>query len=51
MLIGVFIISLWEKGKVDWGHFVTLSIVGLVGTAIGLGIKKAVKKAESKKQN
>lgn len=49
VLISVFIIGIWKNREVDWGHFVTLSIGGLVGTAIGLGIKKVI--AESKKQN
>ena len=40
VLITVFIKSLWENREVDWGNFVTLSIGGLVGLAIGLGIKK-----------
>ncbi|MDM5249032.1 MULTISPECIES: hypothetical protein [Lysinibacillus] len=40
VLIAVFIKSLWENREVDWGNFVTLSIGGLVGLAIGLGIKK-----------
>ena len=47
MLIGVIIIGLWKNREVDWGNFVTLSIAGLVGTAIGLEIKKVI--AESKK--
>ncbi|MGE7915919.1 hypothetical protein [Lysinibacillus xylanilyticus] len=40
VLLAVFIKSLWENREVDWGNFVTLSIGGLVGIAIGLGIKK-----------
>ncbi|MEK5209798.1 hypothetical protein [Psychrobacillus sp. FSL H8-0510] len=50
VLIGVFIISLWENGEVDWGYFVTLSIGGLIGAVI-LGIIKAFKNDESKKHN
>ena len=51
VLIGVFIISFWRNEKVDWGHFITLNIGGLIGTVIVLGLKKAVKNAESKNQN
>lgn len=51
VLIAVFIISLWENGEVDWGLFVTLSIGGLIGTVIGLGIKKAIEIAGSERQN
>ncbi|SES46177.1 hypothetical protein SAMN05518872_12410 [Psychrobacillus sp. OK032] len=50
VLIGVFIISLWENGEVDWGYFVALSIGGLIGAVI-LGIMKAFKNDESKKHN
>ena len=51
MLIAVFIVSLWGNREVDWGHFVTLSIGGLIGTVIGLGIKKAIEIAGSERQN
>lgn len=50
VLIVVFIISLWEGGEVDWGHFVALSIGGLIGAVI-LGILKAFKNDESKRNN
>ena len=49
VLIGLIIIGLWKNREVDWGNFFTLSIAGLVGTTIGLGIKKVI--AENKKQN
>ena len=48
-LIGVFIISLWTNGEVDWGHFVCISLGGLIGTIIGFGIIKVVK--VTKKEN
>ncbi|MEO4054863.1 hypothetical protein [Solibacillus sp. CAU 1738] len=51
LLIGVFIVSLWKNGEVDWGNFAALSIGGLTGTIIGIGIRRAVKNDESKRHN
>ncbi|SDN96399.1 hypothetical protein SAMN05421677_10268 [Halobacillus aidingensis] len=46
VLAGIFIISLWNGGNLDWSLFINLGIGGLIGTLIGLGIKKTFKKEE-----
>ncbi|REJ10933.1 hypothetical protein DYE48_00585 [Halobacillus trueperi] len=44
---GIFLISLWDGGEVDWRLFIGLGIGGLIGTSIGIGIKKTFKKEEN----
>lgn len=46
VLAAIVIISLWNGGGIDWSLFIGLGIGGLIGTCIGLGMKKAFKKEE-----
>ncbi|WP_077622887.1 hypothetical protein [Sediminibacillus massiliensis] len=47
-VIGVFIvlisISIWQGEEFQWGHMVTLTIAGLIGSFIGSGLRKFSKK-------
>ncbi|MGR9050697.1 hypothetical protein ACQ4XT_18840 [Halobacillus faecis] len=43
VLAGIFIISLWNGGEIDWSLLIGLGIGGLIGTSIGMGIKKNFK--------
>lgn len=47
VLAGIFLISLWNGEGIDWSLVVGLCIGGLIGTTIGIGVKKTLKKEEN----
>ncbi|SDJ99740.1 hypothetical protein [Sediminibacillus albus] len=41
VIAAMFAMSLWKNEHMDWGHIVTMSVAGLIGGLIGLGIRRA----------
>lgn len=41
MLVAEVVIVLWRNEVIDWGRIIALSLGGLCGTAIVIGIEKA----------
>ncbi|GEN52756.1 hypothetical protein [Halobacillus faecis] len=47
VLVGISLISLWNGEGIDWSLIIGLSIGGLIGTSIGIGLKKNLKKEKN----
>ncbi len=47
VLAGIILISLWNGEGIDWSLVIGLCIGGLIGTTIGIGVKKTFKKEEN----
>ncbi|MFZ3579754.1 hypothetical protein [Virgibacillus sp. DJP39] len=46
VMVAEFTLSLWQNGEVDWSNIVSMSIAGVIGVLIALGVKKVLKKDE-----
>ncbi|WP_430787498.1 hypothetical protein VBD025_16620 [Virgibacillus flavescens] len=46
VIIAGFIMSLWKNEEVDWDQVVFLSIAGIIGAGIVLGIKYTARNKE-----